>query len=354
MALVSQISLLFSVATGGFLLSSVVGDGASTIIIPLLTLHLPVTQVPAALVTGTFASALTRTIAMRKHIRMDVVRWFVPAALPSVALGAWLLAYVDTLIVAWLTGLFLVANMVSMFSRDTVGRVSAAPHKPSLTSIVVAAVAGGLISGLTGAIGLLLNKFYFRSGLSKEEIVATRAANELLLHLVKVIFYAHIGLFTSEAIQSGLVIAAAAALSTVGVRLLLPLLNDSLFRRVGSGAMALSGAVLLVQATWQILEQRNPAITAESVPDGIESHILWNGRQITFELEEDGDITVERRLPRQQVPAGIRSFAKHIGASSHRMIVEECFGFRGRFYELRVLKGGRILKYELMGDGTPL
>lgn len=39
----------------------------------------------------------------------------------------------------------------------------------------------GFLSGLTGAVGLVFNKFYSHYGLSRDQVIATRAANELLL-----------------------------------------------------------------------------------------------------------------------------------------------------------------------------
>ena len=45
----------------------------------------------------------------------------------------------------------------------------------------------GFISGITGAVGLLFNRFYLRFGMSNQQIVATRAANEVVLHIVKLL-----------------------------------------------------------------------------------------------------------------------------------------------------------------------
>ncbi|KAF5308748.1 hypothetical protein FQR65_LT17990 [Abscondita terminalis] len=70
------------------------------------------------------------------------------------------------------------------------------------------------ISGITGAVGLLFNRFYLRFGMSNQQIVATRAANEVVLHIVKLIMYIYFGLFTLMVLKVGLVVAAAAVLSS--------------------------------------------------------------------------------------------------------------------------------------------
>ncbi|MEL4403043.1 hypothetical protein AAEJ42_22690, partial [Shewanella algae] len=72
----------------------------------------------------------------------------------------------------------------------------------------------GFISGITGAIGLLFNRFYLRYGLTKEEIVATRAANEIFLHTIKLIIYIILGLYSGNAIWLGVAIAVASIVSS--------------------------------------------------------------------------------------------------------------------------------------------
>lgn len=85
------IALLFVAAFLAFLVSAVAGGGAGLVLVPLLRLILPITAIPAALSIGTATSSLSRIHLFRHAIRWDVVRRFVPTALPAAALGAWLL-----------------------------------------------------------------------------------------------------------------------------------------------------------------------------------------------------------------------------------------------------------------------
>nr|WP_262483889.1 TSUP family transporter [Chryseobacterium sp. ERMR1:04] len=89
----------------------------------------------------------------------------------------------------------------------------------------------GFVSGITGAIGLLFNRFYLRFGLKKEEIVATRAANEVFLHLIKLIIYISLGLYSNTALWLGLTIAAATIISSYTVKYILPYLSEFLFKK---------------------------------------------------------------------------------------------------------------------------
>ena len=46
--------------------------------------------------------------------------------------------------------------------------------------------------------GLLFNKFYLTCGMSKKEIIATRATNQPLLHIIKLVLYSLFGLMTYQ------------------------------------------------------------------------------------------------------------------------------------------------------------
>lgn len=65
-----------------FVASTVTGGGAGLTLL-LLRLILPVASIPGALSIGTPASSVSRIVLFRRHIRWDVVRRFVPAALPA-------------------------------------------------------------------------------------------------------------------------------------------------------------------------------------------------------------------------------------------------------------------------------
>jgi uncharacterized membrane protein YfcA len=126
---------------------------------------------------------------------LENIFWFVPFSIPAVLLGAWLIKYVNPLYLQLIVGLFLLANLPELLeTRNNKDK------KKNLIQKFVLAIVGffaGFISGITGAIGLLFNRFYLRYGLTKEEIVATRAANEIFLHSIKLIIYLILGLYSS-------------------------------------------------------------------------------------------------------------------------------------------------------------
>jgi uncharacterized protein len=73
---------------------------------------------------------------------------------------------------------FLVSNLPYLFKKEMI-----APNdRPQFSNYFIKLIGflAGFISALTGAVGVLFNRVYFRCGLDKEEVVATRAANEIL------------------------------------------------------------------------------------------------------------------------------------------------------------------------------
>lgn len=100
-------SLILVASAAAFGLSAVSGGGAGLLLMPLLGLVLPGTQVPAALSIGTVASSATRIISFRQAIRWDIVRHFAPTALPFAALGAWALSRMEPAYLSLLLGVFL-------------------------------------------------------------------------------------------------------------------------------------------------------------------------------------------------------------------------------------------------------
>ena len=275
--------LVVSIVTFG--LSAVSGGGAGLILMPLLGLVLPGPQVPATLSIGTAASSAARIASFRNAIRWDIVRHFAPTALPFAALGVWALSRMNPAYLSLLLGLFLMGNLPVLFHKPAPD-VSVKPmHIAGLHALGAAA---GFISGFTGAVGLVFNGFYYRLGLRKEEIIATRAANEILLHMLKIFLYAAFGLLNAQAAVAGLAVAMAAVLSSIVMKYLLPYLHDRLFHHIGHAAMVLAGVMMVLVASDQIAQQENITVRFANAAKKATVSLSW--QQHTFAVEwENGD-----------------------------------------------------------------
>nr|WP_272867647.1 sulfite exporter TauE/SafE family protein [Nitrosospira multiformis] len=152
--------------------------------------------------------------------------------------------------------LFLISNLPWLFRKQEQKHVVLFPVPPWQLRMV--GFLAGFISGLTGAVGVLFNRFYFRYGLGSHEIIATRAANEVLLHLIKLYLYAALGLFQLKTIGLGLIVALAAILSSGFMKFVLPRVSRGLFMRVGYSAMVISGVLMLNSAIVHIKLANDP------------------------------------------------------------------------------------------------
>lgn len=336
--------LLGSIAA--FLLSSVAGGGAGLLLMPVLVLLLPAASAPAALSIGTATSSASRLIVLRNRIRWDVVRWFVPAAVPAVFVGAWLLTFFPPIYIQVLIGLFLMGNLPAVF-RKTIAHPAPLPIKNRPRQLLLVGAAAGVLSGFTGAVGLLFNRFYYRLEMDKEEIVATRAANEVLLHLIKLVLYASFGLLTERALFAGVVVAVGAIVASLITPFTLRRLNEVFFRRIGLAAMAIAGVTMTTTSSAQVIAQNRLGAAVSVAPREVELTTRARGRQLSVEIDtiEGPVIEVPARLT--EIPAEARAeIARKVGQGSI-VSVEKALSLAGRQWEIEFRRDGRVYEFNL-------
>jgi hypothetical protein len=341
--IISLIGIFFT-SFLAFSLSAICGGGAGLILIPILGRFLPLTQVPAALSIGTASSSISRIIAFYPKIRWDVVKWFVPAALPAVWLGAWLLSYVNPIYLQLLMGLFLVSNLPMVFKKEKEDK-----SLPLLSSwfLLLIGFLSGFVSGLTGAVGLLFNSFYLRYGMTKEEIVATRAANEVLLHILKLFLYASFGLVTGNVISLGIAVAVAAIASSFFMKWILPRLSESIFKKLGYSAMVLSGFIMLGESGNRIVNANNASLSFLPISSGLETKVQWKTTNFSIEFAYEDGFEYEQVIPITDLPIDKQEFLKPFIEGAETVIIEEVFGLNIHFYEAYIIKQGKVTSLDL-------
>lgn len=334
--------LLFGAGVVAFVISAVSGGGAGLLLMPVLRWVLPAAQVPAALSIGSTVSSASRIGLFFRHIHWPVVRWFVPAALPCVWLGAWLLAHVEPAYLEAALGLFLIANLPLLLrGTSTTARTKALPP----WSLSLMGGVAGFVSGLTGAVGLLFNRFYLQYGLRKEQIIATRAANEIILHAIKLVLYGLFGLLTPKVMLAGALIASAALLATALARRVLPCMSEALFRRIGYGAMVASG-VFMCSSAGAVIAQRHPlAVHASGSRQGFDGRLDWRDARLALEFKYKEGFEFEQVIAWNELPACRQARALWWVQPGDEVVVEEVRTLRGRSYELYVLRDGVLRKH---------
>jgi uncharacterized protein len=307
-----------------FVISAISGGGASLILIPLLDLMLPSAFVPFALTVGTFSSSTSRVIVFRKHIDWRIFRWFVPFSIPFVVLGAFLLRSLNPMYLQLIVALFLIGNIPMLLRKKGQERKDEKPHSVFILALVGALA--GFISGVTGAVGLLFNRFYLKYGLSKEQIVATRAANEIILHLIKLVVYIAVGLFSVEALMIGGVVAIAAFISAYVAKRLLPFLSERVFRKIGYGAMVLAGLFLMTKTVNRIIQEDGISMQTLVLKEKKETKIFWRESYVKLEYSWNHGLELEVPIDYSGLPLNVQQFHDSIAGECDDMLIERVYG----------------------------
>lgn len=339
--MILKIALLLSATILAFWISAICGGGASLILIPILNLILPSSVVPFSLTIGTFSSSASRIVVFRKAINWKIFFWFVPFSIPAVLLGAWLMKYVNPVYLQFFVALFLITNVTELFRNKVTIEKEEKPYPKYVLALV--GFFAGFISGVTGAIGLLFNRFYLRYGLTKEEIVATRAANEIFLHFIKLIIYIILGLYSKTAFWLGIAIAIGAIVSSYTIKYILPYLSEFVFRKIGYAAMVISGITLLINTSQHIIVKDNVSVNA-----GLnDANFKWRQTNLALEYSIDDGLEVELPIESIELPEQLKLKYNALSTKYDRILLEKVFKLGKKpEYEFYCYKDDVLTKFD--------
>ena len=343
--MILELILLFLGTILAFWISAICGGGASLILIPLLNLILPVQNVPFALTLGTFSSSVSRIAIFKKHIHWKIFFWFVPFSIPAVLFGAYLIKYLNPNYLQIFVAFFLISNVSQLFRSRSSNEI----HKPfQKNHLAIIGFLAGFISGITGAIGLLFNRFYLKYGLEKEQIVATRAANEVFLHLIKIITYISLGLFSKTSFTIGIVIALGSIISSYSVKYILPYLSDHLFKKIGFVAMVISGFVLFWTSSNKIIKQDNLYFQTSKDSQKNISVLNWRESKITFEYAFNYGFEIEHEIQPHQLPMNLLEKYNHLAENYENIYIEKVYKLgRKASFEFHCFRDNRMTKMKV-------
>ncbi|PKA14389.1 sulfite exporter TauE/SafE family protein [Leptospira haakeii] len=337
--------LLFFGSILAFWVSTICGGGASLILIPILNSLLIPSIVPFALTLGTASNSASRIIVFKKNINWKIFYWFVPFSIPAVLFGAWLIKFLNPIYLQLSVSLLLLANLPEIFKSKTDHRLNEKPYSNFILAIL--GFLSGLVSGITGAIGLLFNRFYLNYGLKKEEIVATRAANELFLHLFKLAVYISLGFYSESAIYLGITIAFASIISSFSIKYILPYISDLLFKRIGYMSMVIAGIFLFSNSVNKIIDQDHISVSSSWVIREQETRISWRESDFILEYSWEEGLEIERPILPQELPDQLKLKYESIIQKYDKVLLEKVFRFRKSVsYEFYCYKGSSVTKFE--------
>lgn len=177
----------------GFLLSTLGGGGGSLVVMPVINFLFGARAVPPSMTLGTAINNFSRIFIFKKHIDWKVICWFLPPSIIGAIAGAYASVQVDAQWLELIIALFLIFSAL-WYQLD--GKILGFEVK--LWHFSLAGLLISFLSGLIGGVGPLINILYLKYGDTKERIIATRAAGEILVHVVKLFAYYYFGNFAGK------------------------------------------------------------------------------------------------------------------------------------------------------------
>jgi uncharacterized membrane protein YfcA len=154
--------------------------------------------------------------------------------------GAWTLTQIDTAGLQILVALFL----VSTAWQYRLGRRERSFRMP-LPAFVPVSFVVGLVLAVIGASGVIALPFYLNYGLVKERMLATRAANSLLLQVAKLASYVAFGLLDMNIVHDGVIAGAGTAAAILATAPWVERISPRRFRRLALLMMLVTGLLML-------------------------------------------------------------------------------------------------------------
>lgn len=232
------LAILFFSALFTSVISGLIGMGGGVTLLAVMTFFFPLNILVPIHGSVQFTSNLSRTYLLRKYIRREAFLPFL-LAVPIGSLGVWVLlkhlSRPEWVIWIVIVLLFYVAFKPKKLPEIRVGK----------KGFFLLGVVGSFLGALIGATGPLLAPFFARSDYKKEEIVATKAACQILVHLVKFPIFLSLS-FAYESYWKEILVMIFGVV--IGTRIGIELLKKVSFKRfmiILKTALALTGLRLL-------------------------------------------------------------------------------------------------------------
>jgi len=196
--------------------------------------------IPPVLTVGMLCGNAQRVWLYWQDINWLLMWWYLPGAIAGSCLGAFVFTKTEAQWLPILLGLFLILSAISYMFEGKMPIISVKAWYFLPGGFVYA-----FLSGLLGSIGPILNPFYLSYGLVKEQMIATKSAQMVVVHLFKIIAYALLSDFTPAYVGYGLLLGLAAFPGNWVGRQALSKITQKDFRRIVIAFVGLSGILLI-------------------------------------------------------------------------------------------------------------
>lgn len=223
-------------------LSTMAAGGGSMLLLPAVSYMAPAAEVAPIVTVASLIASPARGVLLWSSIRWRVVGHYAPGAMVGAVLGSFAFARTSA---GWLQVL------VAIFLTSTIWqyRFGARPRSfdMRLPWFVPLSLAVGAISGLVGASGLIANPFYLNYGLIKEEMIATRAVNSVVIQVTKLLAYGAFGVLNAETLFGGIAAGIGAVAGIWVSNRWLRHIGERRFRQLSILLMTTAGVLILWQ-----------------------------------------------------------------------------------------------------------
>lgn len=223
-------------------ISMLAGGGSPLVLIPLVNFFFGAQAVAPVITTGMLIGNAQRTLFFWEDIDWQVVLWYLPGALVGSVLGAVTFTQIH---LEWLQ--ILIGILLLLIVLNALLNKRAAAFQVKLWHFLPLALLNAFASGLIGSTGPIINPAYLNYGLVKERMIATKALNVVVMHVVKLATYALFGALTSSNLTYGLVIGLAAIPANWLGKLALQNVSPDQFKQLVLAFVGLSGLLMLWQ-----------------------------------------------------------------------------------------------------------
>lgn len=220
--------------------SAIAGGGSPLVLVPVVNFLLGAPAVAPTITTGMLLGNSHRIWMFWEHLNWPVTRWYLPGAILGGVLGAYTFTQIRLDWLQLAIGAFLIIAVFSFGfgKKERIFSVQAWQFLP--IGFVYA-----FVSGIIGSSGPTMNPFYLNYGLLKEEMVATKAAHVVVIHVAKMVTYALLGALTPEYLGYGLAIGLAAVPANWIGQHFLKKMSDFQFRQIVIAMMGISGLLMV-------------------------------------------------------------------------------------------------------------
>ena len=235
--------ILFLSGTVAWTISTAAAGGAATLLIPVIGFLLGAQFVPPIISIASIIANPSRIFFFYQYIDWKVIRYLMPGSLLGATLGAWSFTRINVEFIQIILGVFLITYVFQyQFSKTRLR------FHMKRSWFFPLGMTVSFLSGLVGATGPVLNPFMLSYSLEKEQLVATKSLNSLVMQSTKLTTYTIFGAITWQTSAYGILLGLGAVLGVYISRKHLLSIRPERFRNYTLAIMAFSGVLMLAKA----------------------------------------------------------------------------------------------------------